>query len=361
MVLKQSIQDYVSDSEDLLLRDLINDELKFGTGSADSLLSNADSDASFASSMAKTIEEIGWIISNCDENSSEAVTAQDEFERLNVLKKYSAMDLTNDETLKTMTSMASSLLNHEYSWVLLMDLRKSWIISSHGLGGMSQCPRNAFFPCAHALRAKHPVMVVNDLTKDPRFVDSVFANGPLKAKFYAAAPLISPEGFRIGVFGVASRTSSSMSLKEQDVVKDFAELAMRHLVERRTKLDLQEKLKMAVTCTSHDIMTPLMGLQLSLASLREDKGFYSSLSHAHRDLLSTADTCVTTMCQLGTTAMQSVHEGLSTMDGGFSDVFPQETDTCCIADLVDRLHQVSVENWARKATEKSPNTICSSL
>ena len=335
---KQSVIDYTLDGDNVLLRDLLMDELAPTPQSTDD---------AFADSMASQIEEIGWIISNCDEDSSEATTAQDEFDRLQVLKKYSAMDLQNDETLQHMTSMASTVLGHDYSWVLLMDLRQSWIVSSQGLGGMTQCPRNAFFPCAHALRSKHSVLLVHDLTLDPRFVTSPFATGPLGAKFYAAAPLMSPEGFRIGVFGVASQRPGSMSDKDQQVLSEFASLAMRHLVERRRMLDLEDRLKKAVACTSHDIMTPLMGLQLSLASLKEDKELNDVLSDHHRESLATAENCVTTMCQLGTTAMQSVHEGLAAVatdsTASYESMDNSERDlvVCQISDLVDRLHQVS--------------------
>ncbi|GKY99811.1 hypothetical protein MPSEU_000934900 [Mayamaea pseudoterrestris] len=347
-MLKQSVIDYAKDPEDSLLRDLLIEELRFQQlASAQSSSSSDDSSKqdtkdSFAASMSVNIEEIGWIISNCDEDSSEAVTAQDEFERLNVLKKYSAMDLDNDEALKAMTTMVSSMLGHEYSWVLLMDLRKSWIVSAQGLGGMSECPRNQFFPCAHVLRSQNPCLVVNDLVKDPRFVKSPFAIGPLGARFYAAAPLISPEGFRIGVFGVASRRPSTMSATEQEFLTNVSNLAMQHLVDRRRRLDLEENLKKAVACTSHDIMTPLMGLQLSLSSLREDQELNSVVSEYHRDLLTTADNCATTMCQLGTTAMQNIHESLAATEAdsaGLGTCSRGSEYVCQVADLVDRLHQ----------------------
>lgn len=350
-MLKKSITDYSLDPDDVLLRDLIVDELY-----ASEILSRpteidpvgdriGDSGCgALPTSAASRIEEIGWIISNCDqEDMTEAVTAQEEFDRLQVLKKYTSVDVNNDDTLNSLTSMASLIFRHDYSWILLMDLRTSWIISSQGLGELNECPRSLYFPCAHTLRTKRPVLMVENLIQDPRFIKSPFANGPFGARFYAAAPLISPEGFRIGVFGVASKRPSTMSTAEQALLSRLADLTMRHLVEKRRKVDLEENLKKAIACTSHDIMTPLMGLQLSLASLKDDKELDRKLDVFQREALTTAEHCVSTMCHLGTTAMQDVHEGLanaSTNENPIRERSQTNTTPCQVSELVDRIHQV---------------------
>jgi hypothetical protein len=352
---KQSIVDYSLDSDDVLLRDLIVEELRAGkVPQATPILVEDDADADAdpscpspsppAVDMATQLEEIAWMVSNCNESMTEAGTAHEEFDRLQVLKNYSTLSgLMNDPSLDKLTSMASLILKHDYSWVILMDLRVSHIVSSQGLQNMTICPRNKYFPCAHALRHKEAVMVVPDLTQDPRFVTSPFAVGPLGARFYAAAPLISPEGFRIGVFGVASRRPHPiMSEQDQQILTHLADMSMQSLVALRRKVDLEDKLKKAVACTSHDIMTPLMGLQLTLSTLQEDPVLNVVLSESHRELLSTADSCVSTICRLGTTAMQDVHEGLAAPEG-FCPVIGStsgESGSCLVADLVDRLHQV---------------------
>ncbi|GKY99810.1 hypothetical protein MPSEU_000934800 [Mayamaea pseudoterrestris] len=314
MVLKKSIIDYALDSDDVLLRDLLLDELyaaKLAQIEVNPPKKENDHEAAIPSPtlLAHGIEDIGWIVSNCDDaNVTEALTAQDEFDRLQVLKKYSSMSITGDETLNKLTSMACDLFQHDYTWILLMDLRKSWIVAEEGFGGLAECPRSQYFPCAHALHSTTGTLMVENLLEDPRFVKSPFAIGPLGARFYAAAPLISPQGFRIGVFGVASKRPSTMSRQDQGLLSGFADLAMRHLVDRRRKLDLEENLKRAVACTSHDIMTPLMGLQLSLSLLKEDDDLDKILDDDQREALATADNCVSTMCQLGKSAMQDLAE-----------------------------------------------------
>ena len=344
-VLKKSIVDYALDPDDVLLRDLIVDELYASRLAAEANESSSSLAGKGPSpSLAATLEEIGWIISNCDEDSTEASTSQEEFDRLQVLKMYSSVESNMDETLNGLTYMASSMFQHDYTWILLMDLRISWVVSSQGLGGMTECPRHLYFPCAHALRTKQPVLMVENLMEDERFIKSPIAIGPMEARFYAAAPLISPEGYRIGVFGVASKNPRTMTLSEQDLLAGFANLTMRHLAERRKKLNLEERLKKAVACTSHDIMTPLMGLQLSLGSLKDDADLSGKLNDFQRELLSTADNCVTTMCLLGKTAMQDVHEGLAETNGNESVVTSRdvpEASNCQLGELIDRLHQVS--------------------
>lgn len=335
-MLKQSVADYARDSDDILLRDLLVEELRAGKATAP--VAAVEPPAA----LAADLEAIGWIVSNCDQSSTEATSAQEELSRLQVLRTYTSVNAKDDDGLNQLTALASEMLQHDYTWISLQDLRVQWVVSSRGLGGLQQAPRHLYFPCAHALRTRRPVLLVEDLRADPRFARSPLTTGPFGARFYAAAPLISPEGYRIGVFGVASRAPGPMTGSEQAILVRLAGLAVARLVELRRRRDLEDRLKRAVACTSHDIMTPLMGLQLSVAALRDDPDLPGKLSEAQRDLLATADSCIATMCQLGTTAMQDVHEGLG---AGAEEAFfvsraSIEKSDCVLADLVDRLHQV---------------------
>jgi len=51
--------------------------------------------------------------------------------------------------------------------------------------------------CTRAIESDE-LTVVPDATEDPRFAASPLVTGPPHLRFYAAAPLITPDGYRLG-------------------------------------------------------------------------------------------------------------------------------------------------------------------
>jgi hypothetical protein len=78
--------------------------------------------------------------------------------------------------------------------------------------------------------ANHPSLVVNDLTKDPRFKDYPFVVGPPYSKFYAGVPIRSPSGHSIGTYCVLDdHPRDGIKPADLDFLKDMAGTVMRHL------------------------------------------------------------------------------------------------------------------------------------
>lgn len=102
----------------------------------------------------------------------------------------------------------------------------------------------------------------------------------------------------------------------------------------------------AVAITSHDLVTPLSGLQLSLSLLKEDgQGAESSFSEEQREMIATAETCSSAMSRVTRSAfadlrseiMSNITTTATTVPSSRPDVLPD----CSIRTLIDRINEVS--------------------
>jgi tetratricopeptide (TPR) repeat protein len=86
--------------------------------------------------------------------------------------------------------------------------------------------------------SQNELCIVEDATKDERFRRNPLVTGAPHLRFYAAAPLVSPEGCKIGTFCVAGvePRPGGLSYTEREKLKEFANQAMQLMVERRKLL-----------------------------------------------------------------------------------------------------------------------------
>jgi GAF domain-containing protein len=74
--------------------------------------------------------------------------------------------------------------------------------------------------------------VVGDTLKDDRFKNYPLVVGGPKVRFYAAVPLMTPEGQRAGVFAIADTKPrpEGLTLQEKDALKDMASWVVFNMI-----------------------------------------------------------------------------------------------------------------------------------
>ena len=99
-----------------------------------------------------------------------------------------------------LTRQASEACGSPMALISLVDEKRQWFKSRRGTD-LTETPREHSF-CAHSLLHPHEVMVVPDAAADPRFADNPLVTGPEHIRFYAGAPVRSPEGQVLGTLCV---------------------------------------------------------------------------------------------------------------------------------------------------------------
>lgn len=132
-----------------------------------------------------------------------------EEERLRDLESYSIIDSLPESDYDNLTRIASQICNTPISLVSLLDDKRQWFKSHHGLE-ISQTPKDYAF-CAHAINDSNNIFIVEDARKDERFHDNPLVTGDPNIVFYAGVPLISENGYPLGTLCVIDNKPKTLT------------------------------------------------------------------------------------------------------------------------------------------------------
>ena len=133
---------------------------------------------------------------------------ENEEERLKKLKSYEVLETAAEAVFDEITRTAADICETRISLISLIDDNRQWFKSKCGLEA-SETGRDISY-CGHAIMSDE-VMIVEDATKDERFFDNPLLLGEPFVRFYAGAPLITPEGYRIGTLCVIDSEEKKLS------------------------------------------------------------------------------------------------------------------------------------------------------
>jgi len=240
-----------------------------------------------------------WEIENYDKSTSVPQSLEEEFKRLKALKLYKILDTDKDQKFERFTSLASRLFHAPIALISIVDMGRQWFLSSHGIN-IVQTPRNQSF-CAHAILSTQDLLVVPDATEDTRFKDNPLVTGDPNIRFYAGAPLISSEGYKLGTLCIMDTKSrpQGLSLFDKQNLREISDLVVDNLVQRREEIDrTSENVRKVIACTAHDLLTPLFGIQLNLSLLMDDSSLWLSMKDQQKEMIESASQCTEMMSRM---------------------------------------------------------------
>jgi PAS fold/GAF domain len=169
---------------------------------------------------------------------------KDEKERLETLRNYKILDTPPEQVFDDLTALASYICKTPIALISLVDESRQWFKSKVGIDAQD-APRDLAF-CAHAI-LQEKVFIVPDSFQDDRFHDNPFVTGPAQVRFYAGAPLITPNGKKIGTICVIDHIPRQLSSQETGALEALArqvvsQIELRYLLsEERKALITAEK------------------------------------------------------------------------------------------------------------------------
>jgi diguanylate cyclase (GGDEF)-like protein len=164
----------------------------------------------------------------------------DEPARLGALRRYKILDSLQEQAYDDLTTIAAQVTGTPIALISLVDAGRLWFKSKVGLAA-SQMPREYTF-CSHAIVSpavqNEEPFVVNDAHQDRRFVDNRAVLEAPHIRFYAAAPLVTPDGFALGTLCTIDRVPRELDDHQLKMLTALSRQVVTQLELRRSADDL---------------------------------------------------------------------------------------------------------------------------
>jgi len=162
---------------------------------------------------------------------------KNEKQRLKVLWQYSVLDTMPEEIFDDLTELAARICEAPVAMITLVDEDRQWFKAKVGVS-INETSRDISF-CAHAI-TQPGLFIVPDATRDERFARNPLVKSDPKVRFYAGAPLVSPDGYALGTLCVIDKVPRELRPEQKQALRILARHVVSQLELRRRSNELAD-------------------------------------------------------------------------------------------------------------------------
>lgn len=172
-----------------------------------------------------------------------------ETDRLAAVRRYHVAGSPPEDAFDRVAQLAARLLDAPIATVSIVEEDRIWFKAAVGLddAGLGPAAPTGRDPglCASAIRHDGPY-VVTDTAVDAAASDNPLVRGPLGVRFYAAAPIVTRDGHRLGTVNVMDRRPRTITAEQARTLTDLAAIVMDQFelrLMRQGSLDQQRRVE----------------------------------------------------------------------------------------------------------------------
>lgn len=163
---------------------------------------------------------------------------KNELDRLAALEAYDVVGSPPEMDFNEIAELAGFICGCPVAVVNVVADKWEWYKGKCGIPeDVTREPRGGI--CSTTV-CSNELLIVPDLTKDPRFADLEVVRGEPHFRFYAGAPMINPDGFALGSLCVLDYAPREISAQQMQALRYLTHQAVAQLELRRQLADLEK-------------------------------------------------------------------------------------------------------------------------
>lgn len=177
--------------------------------------------------------------------------------RLLALQRYNILDTLPELDFDDFTHLAALICQTPIALLSLVDEKRQWFKSRVGIE-ISETHRSLSF-CEHTFQ-RAELMEVPDALLNERFCTNPLVTGEPHIRFYAGAPLITPDHYCIGTLCVVDTKPRNLTKEQRDALVRLARQVMQQLesrIDHNKLVQTAEALRESKECTEQIIASAL--------------------------------------------------------------------------------------------------------
>src|ERR1700756_1879067 len=206
--------------------------------------------------------------------SKENPIPNNENQRLKALKQYKVLDTLPEKQFDDITRLASIICEAPITLISLIDEKRQWFKSKVGLN-TPETPREISV-CQHAILTDEIFEIENSL-EDERFSTNPLVTGKTNIRFYAGAPLKTPEGYNIGTLCVIDTKPRKLTPEQREALTILANEVITNLELRKEHTVLQEEKQ--ATAAANKLLHSFFNNTPSLIAMKDVEKRYTYVNN----------------------------------------------------------------------------------
>ncbi|TGJ98819.1 GAF domain-containing sensor histidine kinase [Leptospira langatensis] len=199
-----------------------------------------------------------------------------EAERVQALERYKILDTPPEEKYDQIVKAASLICGTPIALISLLDSKRQWFKAKVGLDAPETEKEISF--CQFAL-GERKVFIVENADQDSRFKSNPLVTGPPFIRFYAGAPLNTPDGYTIGTLCVIDNKPNHLEPHQIEALQALANSVISYMeLEEKSKkliqlqaaaIELEKAKEQFFVNMNHEFRTPVHGILGMVDLLRQ--------------------------------------------------------------------------------------------